>query len=82
MRLKWLIRMYILLYLYEHIYFLCTFGKVDRGYFIFLVFLGLINICIDVGCIQGNVGLIFTKGDLKEVREEVAKYKVRFYGRM
>lgn len=26
--------------------------------------------------IQGNVGLIFTKGDLKEVREEVAKYKV------
>ena len=26
---------------------------------------------------QGNVGLIFTKGDLKEVSEEVAKYKVR-----
>ncbi|KAB1210663.1 60S acidic ribosomal protein P0 [Morella rubra] len=25
---------------------------------------------------MGNVGLIFTKGDLKEVREEVAKYKV------
>ena len=25
----------------------------------------------------GNVGLIFTKGDLKEVSEEVAKYKVR-----
>jgi large subunit ribosomal protein LP0 len=24
----------------------------------------------------GNVGLIFTKGDLKEVREEVAQYKV------
>lgn len=24
----------------------------------------------------GNVGLLFTKGDLKEVREEVAKYKV------
>ncbi|KGN65800.1 60S acidic ribosomal protein P0 [Cucumis sativus] len=24
----------------------------------------------------GNVGLIFTKGDLKEVKEEVAKYKV------
>lgn len=24
----------------------------------------------------GNVGLIFTKGDLKEVREEIAKYKV------
>eukprot|EP01018_Ginkgo_biloba_P016883 Gb_29821 [translate_table: standard] len=24
----------------------------------------------------GNVGLVFTKGDLKEVREEVAKYKV------
>lgn len=26
--------------------------------------------------LQGNVGLVFTKGDLKEVREEVAKYKV------
>jgi len=26
----------------------------------------------------GNVGLIFTKGDLKEVREEIAKYKVCF----
>ncbi|XP_059666402.1 large ribosomal subunit protein uL10-like [Cornus florida] len=26
----------------------------------------------------GNVGLIFTKGDLKEVREEVAKYKVHW----
>jgi large subunit ribosomal protein LP0 len=25
---------------------------------------------------QGNVGLIFTKGDLKEVREEIGKYKV------
>lgn len=25
---------------------------------------------------QGNVGLIFTKGDLKEVRDEIAKYKV------
>ncbi|KAL1059570.1 hypothetical protein V6Z11_1Z027600 [Gossypium hirsutum] len=25
--------------------------------------------------LQGNVGLIFTKGDLKEVSEEVAKYK-------
>ena len=24
----------------------------------------------------GNVGLIFTNGDLKEVSEEVAKYKV------
>jgi hypothetical protein len=23
--------------------------------------------------LQGNVGLIFTKGDLKEVREEVTK---------
>ncbi|KAF5765978.1 hypothetical protein HanXRQr2_Chr15g0709931 [Helianthus annuus] len=30
----------------------------------------------DVKCSNGNVGLIFTKGDLKEVREEVAKYKV------
>ncbi|XWS65869.1 hypothetical protein CRYUN_Cryun05aG0150800 [Craigia yunnanensis] len=26
--------------------------------------------------LQGNVGLIFTKGDLKEVSEEVAKFKV------
>lgn len=26
--------------------------------------------------VQGNVGLIFTKGDLKEVSEEVEKYKV------
>lgn len=26
--------------------------------------------------IQGNVGLIFTKGDLKEVSDEIAKYKV------
>ncbi|CAM0874638.1 unnamed protein product [Alopecurus aequalis] len=26
--------------------------------------------------LQGNVGLIFTKADLKEVREEIAKYKV------
>ncbi|GMI87260.1 hypothetical protein like AT2G40010 [Hibiscus trionum] len=26
--------------------------------------------------LQGNVGLIFTKGDLKEVSEEVAKYKL------
>lgn len=30
-----------------------------------------------VECMEhGNVGLIFTKGDLKEVSEEVAKYKV------
>ncbi|KAI7748713.1 hypothetical protein M8C21_010432 [Ambrosia artemisiifolia] len=29
-----------------------------------------------VPLLVGNVGLIFTKGDLKEVREEVAKYKV------
>ncbi|KAF5752559.1 60S acidic ribosomal protein PO [Tripterygium wilfordii] len=28
--------------------------------------------------LQGNVGLIFTKGDLKEVSEEVAKYKWLF----
>ncbi|KAJ8764021.1 hypothetical protein K2173_004902 [Erythroxylum novogranatense] len=34
------------------------------------VFLNLIPL------LQGNVGLIFTKGDLKEVSEEVAKYKV------
>ncbi|XVF83951.1 hypothetical protein PTKIN_Ptkin16aG0535600 [Pterospermum kingtungense] len=26
--------------------------------------------------LQGNVGLVFTKGDLKEVKDEVAKYKV------
>ncbi|GKB43430.1 hypothetical protein Tco_0888372 [Tanacetum coccineum] len=30
------------------------------------------NILLD----EGNVGLIFTKGDLKEVNEEVAKYKI------
>ncbi|KAK9700026.1 hypothetical protein RND81_08G212100 [Saponaria officinalis] len=29
-----------------------------------------------VDLLVGNVGLIFTKGDLKEVREEIAKYKV------
>ncbi|KAF5744519.1 60S acidic ribosomal protein P0 [Tripterygium wilfordii] len=29
-----------------------------------------------VPLLVGNVGLIFTKGDLKEVREEVAKYKI------
>ncbi|KAF2312578.1 hypothetical protein GH714_035129 [Hevea brasiliensis] len=29
-----------------------------------------------VPLLVGNVGLIFTKGDLKEVREEIAKYKV------
>ncbi|XP_021719964.1 60S acidic ribosomal protein P0-like [Chenopodium quinoa] len=29
-----------------------------------------------IGLLQGNVGLIFTKGDLKEVREELGKYKV------
>ncbi|GMH04208.1 hypothetical protein Nepgr_006047 [Nepenthes gracilis] len=29
-----------------------------------------------IPCLVGNVGLIFTKGDLKEVSEEVAKYKV------
>ncbi|XP_074280267.1 large ribosomal subunit protein uL10-like [Silene latifolia] len=29
-----------------------------------------------VTLLVGNVGLIFTKGDLKEVREEIAKYKV------
>ncbi|GAB2288397.1 60s acidic ribosomal protein P2 [Dionaea muscipula] len=29
-----------------------------------------------IPCLVGNVGLIFTKGDLKEVTEEVAKYKV------
>lgn len=34
------------------------------------------NIKALVPLLQGNVGLIFTKGDLKEVREEVAKYKV------
>lgn len=33
-----------------------------------------------IGNYQGNVGLIFTKGDLKEVSEEVAKYKVYCFG--
>ncbi|GAV74459.1 Ribosomal_60s domain-containing protein, partial [Cephalotus follicularis] len=36
----------------------------------------LCEIDIWLGCKQGNVGLIFTKGDLKEVREEISKYKV------
>ncbi|KAM3191026.1 hypothetical protein ACQJBY_068777 [Aegilops geniculata] len=31
---------------------------------------------LELSNLLGNVGLIFTKGDLKEVREEVAKYKV------
>lgn len=34
--------------------------------------------CYNNCLIQGNVGLIFTKGDLKEVSEEVAKYQVCF----
>ncbi|CAF2126877.1 hypothetical protein BRARA_C03284 [Brassica rapa] len=34
---------------------------------------GILNL---MPLLQGNVGLIFTKGDLKEVSEEVAKYKV------
>ncbi|XP_010554654.1 PREDICTED: 60S acidic ribosomal protein P0 [Tarenaya hassleriana] len=34
---------------------------------------GFLNL---ITLLQGNVGLIFTKGDLKEVSEEVAKYKV------
>ncbi|KAK4376085.1 hypothetical protein RND71_006762 [Anisodus tanguticus] len=29
-----------------------------------------------IPCLVGNVGLIFTKGDLKEVSDEVSKYKV------
>ncbi|XP_059300602.1 large ribosomal subunit protein uL10-like [Lycium ferocissimum] len=29
-----------------------------------------------IPCLAGNVGLIFTKGDLKEVSDEVSKYKV------
>ena len=28
----------------------------------------------------GNVGLIFTKGDLPTVRDEIMKYKVRVWG--
>ena len=41
------------------------------------VFEVLLRMCL-MFCLlnQGNVGLIFTKGDLKEVSEEVAKYKV------
>ncbi|KAL0317093.1 UNVERIFIED_CONTAM: 60S acidic ribosomal protein P0 [Sesamum angustifolium] len=38
------------------------------------VVLMALNLLTPIG--QGNVGLIFTKGDLKEVSEEVAKYKV------
>lgn len=29
--------------------------------------------------LQGNVGMIFTKGDLKEVSDEVSKYKVLIF---
>lgn len=44
---------------------------INMGINIFLwVFLGFCLI------FQGNVGLIFTKGDLKEVSEELGKYKV------
>lgn len=32
------------------------------------------SVCASI--LQGNVGLIFTKGDLKEVRDEITKYKV------
>ncbi|KAK4762703.1 hypothetical protein SAY86_008471 [Trapa natans] len=34
---------------------------------------GVLNL---IPLLVGNVGLVFTKGDLKEVREEIAKYKV------
>ncbi|XP_016480647.1 large ribosomal subunit protein uL10z-like [Nicotiana tabacum] len=34
---------------------------------------GFLNL---IPLLVGNVGLIFTKGDLKEIKEEVAKYKV------
>ncbi|XP_061993864.1 large ribosomal subunit protein uL10y-like [Rosa rugosa] len=33
------------------------------------------NAILNLVPLLGNVGLIFTKGDLKEVKEEVAKYK-------
>lgn len=37
------------------------------------------SVCLIIRSLtQGNVGLIFTKGDLKEVSEEVAKYKVKW----
>jgi hypothetical protein len=44
-----------------------------------LLLLTFFRICITFCLLdQGNVGLIFTKGDLKEVSEEVAKDKVEF----
>lgn len=53
------------------------FKVIMDPYFLFYIWYVM---CIDLTCWlilkQGNVGLIFTKGDLKEVREEVAKYKV------
>ena len=59
-------------------YFLCFFVVAMMKHSIRLraektgnpVFLNLVSLLV------GNVGLIFTKGDLKEVDEEVAKYKV------
>lgn len=55
--------------------------------FLFTVELGIelysfLCVYVMVCLIQGNVGLIFTKGDLKEVREEVAKYKVKLIDRL
>lgn len=51
-----------------------------RGLFCLSVFaVIMVLVCeekVHVFIEQGNVGLIFTKGDLKEVSEEVAKYKV------
>lgn len=47
----------------------CFFLLSDfRGFFLPLFFIFWLN--------QGNVGMIFTKGDLKEVSDEVSKHKV------
>lgn len=45
----------------------------------FMSSFSLLRGCMKIVCSwkQGNVGLIFTKGDLKEVREEISKYKVK-----
>ncbi|XVF69976.1 hypothetical protein PTKIN_Ptkin11bG0124200 [Pterospermum kingtungense] len=32
-----------------------------------------------ISLLQRNIGLVFTKGDLKEVKDKVAKYKVKLF---
>ncbi|XVF69977.1 hypothetical protein PTKIN_Ptkin11bG0124300 [Pterospermum kingtungense] len=37
------------------------------------------DLLYSISLLQGNMGLVFTKGDLKEVKDEVAKYKVKLF---